>query len=104
MHSGSIEHILNILQRIKQALGDLNKEYDFANKYFTEISMEIDKLTVNIQKLDIFCKLNIESLEKLIDVLKKHIKKENNEVIKKDLTNLISDLEKELFEKLKNLH
>ena len=103
MHSG-VGYILNILQRIKQALGDLNKEYDFANKYFTEIFMEIDKLTVNIQKLDIFCRLNIESLEKLIDVLKKHIKKENNQVIKNDLVNLISDLEKELSEKLKNLH
>ncbi len=104
MHSGSMEQILSILQRIKQALGDLNREYGFAGKYFAEMYKEIDRLTGNIQKLDIFCKLNIESLEKLIDLLRKHVENEADQVIKNDLTNLISDLEKELSEKLKILN
>jgi len=105
MHNNTAkEHILLILQRIKEALWEMDKEYGLAGDYFNLMLYEIDRIATNMDDLSIFCKMNIESLEKLIDILKNHVEKEENQVIRADLNDLINALGKELVKKIKELN
>ncbi len=104
MYKGNLGQILLIIQRLKQALSDMGREYSAAGDYFLSMSGEIDKISHSFKKIDFFCKLNIESLEKLIEILKNHLEGENDLIIKSDLSTLINDLEKELADKLKNIN
>lgn len=104
MYRTSKEHIQRIIQRIKEALWEMDKKYGFADGYFDFMQVEIDTIAANLDSLSIFSKMNIESLTKLIDILKEHVERENNQVIKEDLNNLINTLEKELAKKIKELN
>ncbi|TYO93930.1 hypothetical protein [Desulfallas thermosapovorans] len=104
MYRTSKEHIQLIVQRIKEALREMDKKYGFTDGYFDLMQIEIDAIAANLDTLSIFSKMNIESLTKLIDILKEHVKTENNQVIKEDLNNLINALEKELAKKIKELN
>ncbi|WP_027366050.1 hypothetical protein [Desulfotruncus alcoholivorax] len=98
------EHILIILQRIKQALWQMDKEYGIAGDYFSSMQYELDTIVTNVANLTIYCEMHIESLEKLIDLLKNHVEREENEVIREDIKNLINTLEKEIARKIKKLN
>lgn len=98
------EHIFIILQRIKQALWEMDKAYGLAGDYFNSMQYEIDTITINMANLIKFSEIHIESLKKLIDLLKNHIKQEENQVIREDLNNLINTLEKEIDKKIKELN
>lgn len=104
MYRTSKEHIQLIVQRIKKALWEMDKKYGFTDGNFDLMQIEIDAIAANLDTLSIFSKMNIESLTKLIDILKEHVKKENNQVIKEDLNNLINALEKELAKKIKEMN
>ncbi|SFG28034.1 hypothetical protein SAMN05660649_01251 [Desulfotomaculum arcticum] len=98
------EHILILLQRIKQALWEMDKAYGLAGDYFNSMQYEIDTIAINMANLIKFSKMHIESLKKLIDLLKIHIEQEENQVIREDLNNLINTLEKEIVNKIKKLN
>lgn len=104
MHSTAKAHIQLILQRIKQALWEMDKKYGLASDYFNSMQNDVDTIATSIDSLNIFCKMNIESLKKLIELLKNQVAKEDNEVIKEDLNNLINTLETELVKKIKELN
>lgn len=99
MHSTAKEHILLVLQRIKQALWKMDKEYGLAGNHFKSMRHELNTIATNMNTLSIFCMMNIESLEKLIDIIKNHVNNEEDPVIKADLNKLIDNLEKELVKK-----
>lgn len=104
MYSTTEATIIFLLQEFRVALQRMNKEYISIAKFFEAMERKVDIVEEDINLLSKFCKLNIDTLEILIDLLKEHLKKEPRETVKEDIDKLIQDLEKEYKDRKDILH